>query len=718
MGAVVWLGGPGFPILAKKYGPDLLTKAGFEGDFELSGSLFSGPNIDSINLSSETSPLKSLSATNLKLRYNLLDLKDLKIDSLTADNLTVDLDLSQSAPKTEEKKEKEPSKATLEETLEKFRGIATYPEIEIGELNLHVHKGDQNFYRLQEASLAHAAQSDTFQLSPGTVTDFQDKIYQPPTAEIVWNDDSFGLTQIPLAEQLFIPDLRFQIEPILLDGNINAFGSIISFNTDVKSTITAALGETDLELDPLLEAVPAAKDATCTITELQATASGLDQEFSQWGLDLILTLDSLSYQDQQIPSTTLELQKDGLELDTTLSLDLPQQTQVVSLLTNFEAETAQAPGTAWKNSRSDVTTELLSLSAFLADIAPALNLPVPPDGWPEGQALLLANIGLKDGQPTTSRASLTFNRLDWAEAQFEKGELVVNYVDADSDIKADLIIEQSADSTLSSRASYNPKSQEYAATFSANRFDAETLQPFIRLSVGDVPLAGTITLDWQGTGALPDINTHRGKISLAQTRVTYDTQKPILLNFAAEYEGTKKVEITQLQIEQNEQLLQAKAIWDGKRVDLSDLSLSQRQREILTGRASVPLSLDMDFKKYLELREPWSVDLNIDRLDIPQTAELVGFTESLPPDFTGIVTLDLNMDGSPADPELLTNLLFEGAQRVQATAGWNGERVNVTNLLVAQKGRELVSGSASLPAVPRHRLQELPQKGRALETQT
>ena len=696
-GLLVWLNGPGFPWLANKYGPGLLQKAGFEGDLQLSGSLFSGPNIDSINLTSETSPLKTLSATNLQLRYNLLDLKNLKIESLTADNLTVDLDLGQSSPKPKEEKEKEPSKATLKETLDKFRAIATYPEIQIRELNLHVHKGDQNFYRLQEASLAHAAQSDTFNLAPGTLTDFENIAYQPPTAEITWNEDSFDLVQLPLAQDFFVPDLRFQIEPLLVEGNLNAFGSVLSIDTDAQSKITAVLGEKTLDLEPILEIVPAAKDATCEITRFEASAANLNQEFSQWALDLKLTLDNLSFQNREIPETSLELLKDGLELDTTLSIAVPEQTQVLTVFTTFAPETAQAPGTAWQNSRSDVTTELQSLGSFLAGIAPALNLPVPPDGWPEGQALLLANLGIKDGKPSNSKLSLTFNRLNWAEAQFEKGELKVDYVDSASDIKADLVIEQSATSTLTSRASFNPNSQEYAATFSAKSFDAKTLQPFIRLSLGDFPLSGNITLDWQGTGSLPDFESHRGKLSLAQTRVTIDTQSPILLNLAAEYEGTKRVEISQLEVQQNDQILRTKALWNGQRVDLSEFSFTQRERQIATGKASVPLSLDTDFKNYLTVQEPWSAQFSIDRLDILETAELVGYTEPIPPDLAGILTFNLDVSGSPANPTARTGLILEAAQRLQANAAWDGERVEVSNFSLSQDQKQLVEGTMSLP---------------------
>ena len=655
-GFLAWFNGPGFRWAAHKYGPDLLAKNGFAGDFQISGTLLKGPTIDSIDLTCGTSPLKSLSATNLQLRYNPFDLKDFKIEELTADTLTIDLDLSQSAP-SEEPAETAPAETSLSELLAKYHPLATYPKLEIRELNLHVHNGDQNFYRLQQASFSHPAQSNTFSLSPGTITDFEDKTFSPPTAEIVWSGDDFTLTSIPLSKEFSIPNLELQVEPLLLEGQVAAFGSELTLNTDLRSQVTATLGTAPLDLAPFIKLVPSAKGTAAQVTQLEATASKLDQKFSQWAIGLELVLGGCSYQGRDVPETEIAFFKDELELDTTFSFNLPNQQQQLNLLTNLDPKTAQSPSTAWKNSQSDLTTELASLSAFLEGIAPSLNLPVPPDGWPDGETLLLANINIKDGQPAASKSTLTFNRLDWAEAQFEKGELTANYIDNNSDIKANLIIEQSATSTLTSRASFLPSTQAYAATFSAKNFDAQTLQPFIRLSLGNIPLAGNITLDWQGNGALPDNTSHRGKLVLAQTRVSIDKQTPIQLNLAANYQGISRVEVTQFEIQQDDQRLATEALWNGKRIEIPNLSLIKGGQHLVAGKISAPFALNLDFKNYFTIDQPWSVDLNADRLDILGTCDLLGVPP--PEGVNGTVTLDVSIAGTPAEPSLGGKLLLE-----------------------------------------------------------
>lgn len=656
-GVVLWFSGPGFRWVAQKYGPDILAAQGFQGDFEVSGSLFSGPRIDSIDLTSDTSPLKKLSARNLKLSYRPLALKDLKIDGLTADSLTIDLDLSQSAPKEKEKEEKPPSENSLADLLAKYRPVATHPEIQIDELNLHVHKSEQNFYRLQEASLTHPSQSDTFRFSPGTVTDFEDQIFQPPEAEIVWNEEDFAFARLPLAKEFSVPALKLQVEPLQLEGRVAAYGSELSINTDLSSQATATLGTQDLDLAPFLSLSPATEGTAGKLSELKAQASKLDQDFSQWEIDLSLKVKEGQYQQRALPETVLTLNKKALELDTTLRFELPEQPQVLTLLTEFAPESPRTPATAWRNSTSDLTTELASLASFLTGIAPSLNLPVPPDGWPDGEALLLARIKLEDAQPVDSRASLTFNKLNWAEAQFEKGELTVDYVDAESDLKASLIIEQSATSKLTSRASFHPQTQAYAATFAAQTFQAESLQPFIRLSIGDLPLAGKITLDWQGSGALPDLKSHRGTLVLEQTRLSIKKQTPIQLALSAQYEGIDQVKITQLSVEQDDQRLATEASWNGQRVEIPRISLVKGSQELVTGRVSAPFSLDLDLKNYFSLGEPWSVELNADRLDIPETSDLFGFL--LPEGINGAVTLDLSVSGTPAQPSLAGKLLVD-----------------------------------------------------------
>lgn len=654
-GVLVWLNGPGFRWLAQKYGPDLLEKSGFEGDFKLSGSLWSGPNIDSINLRSETSPLKSLSATNLKLRYNPLELKDLKIKSLIADTLTIDLDLSQSSSKPKEEKQSTPN--SLSELLAKYRPIATGPELQIGELNLHVHKAEQNYYQLQQASLNHAAGDDLFVLEPGTLTDFEDKTSQPPAAHIVWNEEDFTFSQIPLAAEFAIPNLLLKVEPLLMEGRIAAFASEVDIQTNLRSEVTATLTDKALDLAPLLKMAPQAKGVEGKLTEFSLTASALDKSFDQWSLDLSLILDDNRYQDRAIPPTKLAVVKRGLEVDTTLGFELPKQRQVLQLLTTLEAHTAKNPATAWKNSSSDLTTELASLASFLEGIATPLNLPTPPDGWPDGEALLLGTVSLEDGQPAESKLSLSFNRLDWAEAQFSKGELVVNYLDANSDIKADLTIEQSVNSTLSSRASYHPKTQSYEATFAAQDFNADTLQPFIRLSVGNFPLEGTISLNWQGNGSLPDSESHRGRLSLEQTRLAIDQQTPIQLGLDANYEGLSTVHLSRLEVQQQDQRLLTEAHWNGERIEIPKLSLAKGDQQLITGRVSVPFSLDLDFANYFTLEKEWSVELNADHLDIPATSELLAVP--IPEGLQGVVTLDISVAGSPARPSMVGKVLLE-----------------------------------------------------------
>lgn len=656
LAGLAWLNGPGFRWLAHKYGPDFLAEKGFTADFKVSGSLLRGPRIDSLELSSETTPLKQLSARNLQLRYQPLELKNLKIESLTADSLTLDLDLSQSTPKPEDEEE-EPSKATLAELLAKYRPLATHPEIEIKELNVHVHKGEQNYYRLQQASLEHSSGSDAFKLEPGTVTDFEDQSFQPPSLEIAWKEESFEITRLPLAKEFSVPQLTLEVEPLFLDGQVQAYGSTLDLTTDLRSEVTARLGPEALDLAPFLALAPAPVEASGKLTRLEATASGLDREFPEWKIDLALAVDGSSYQKHTLPKMTLTAEKENLELDTNLHFEIPEQPQHIHLLTFFDAKTAQSPATAWRNSTSDLTTELASLASFLSGIAPSFNLPTPPDGWPDGEALLLANLSMKDGQPADSQASVTFNELNWAEARFQKGEFVVNYVDSESDIKVDLEIEQSADSSLLSRASFHPVTQAYAATFSAENFHADTLQPFIRLSVGDVPLAGNITLNWQGSGALPDSSSHRGKLTLAQTRVSIDKQTPIQLNLDANYEGISNVNLSNFSIQQDDQRLTTSATWNGKRINIPSLSLIKSGQPLMTGSISAPFSLDTDFTNYFTLEENWSVDLNADRLDLPETGDLLGLP--LPEGLKGALTLDIQVAGSPANPSLAGKLLLD-----------------------------------------------------------
>jgi len=86
VGALLWLNGPGFRWLAHKYGPGFFTEAGFENEFKISGTLWKGPVIEELSLSSTTSPLKSLQAEGLTLNYHPLRLKEMIVDGISADS--------------------------------------------------------------------------------------------------------------------------------------------------------------------------------------------------------------------------------------------------------------------------------------------------------------------------------------------------------------------------------------------------------------------------------------------------------------------------------------------------------------------------------------------------------------------------------------------------------------------------------------------------------
>ena len=656
-GVLVWLNGPGYRWLAHKYGPEFLAEKGFQADFQLSGTLWNGPTIERLSLSSETSPLKSLTAENLRLRYNVFELRDLKIDAITADTLTLDLDLAQSAPK-EEQEEKEPtSTEAISEQLAKYRQIATHPEISIAALNVHVHKGEENYYKLTEGSFAHAQDSADFELDTGTVTDFENKDFTSPPTKLAWGEETFALTNLPLIKECAASDLIFKIDPLFLEGHLNAFDSQFTFKTDLTGNIEAELGEQAFDLTPFLALSQSTEKASGKMTEFKADIVRLDQEFSQWAVEITLTLEDKIYQNRVLPPTTFTVSKNDLELETTLTIEIPEHPQTFYLLTEFDPKTAQSAATAWENSSSSLTTELSSLSGFFKGVAPALHLPVPPDGWPDGETLLLASLNIQDAELSNSSASLSFNRINWGSSTFEKGELVIDFVDWDSDLKATLDIEQSPTSTLTSRASFNPESQDYAATFSANNFDAQAIQPFINLSIGELPLAGTITLDWQGTGSLADIESNRGKLALTQTRLSIDQQSPIQFNLEGEYEGLNQVDLSHLGLKQGDQQLSLSANWNGERVNVPKLSLVKEEQELATGSLSVPYSLGTDPKQYFSIQKPIAIDLKATELNIPETADLLGIP--IPEGLGGILSLDVNIAGSPAVPTLGGKVLVE-----------------------------------------------------------
>lgn len=647
---LLWITGPGLNWVAQKYLPDLLEKAGFEGEVAFSGSLLTGPTIERLSLQSETSPLKSLQARNLTLDYSLKDLLSKKVDAVTADSLTLDLDLAQTDPNAEPKPEKEPSDKTLAETLDGLRDLVRHPRIAIADLNVHLHKGEQNFYKIANGSLNHPAGGADFLLDVGTLTDFQDQVTTPPITTLSWLEEEFRIASLPLAEDLSIPVLTLNIEPLLADGRVRVFGSDLEMESDLRSRASTRLLKGPIALEPFFALVPDLENYEAALSTLSVDAAGIDQDFSKWKIDFDLGIEKLVVDGREVPRTDLTIQKEDLAMRTVLAFQLPEQSPALEVDTTFAAATADSPQEAWKNSSSQIVTEFSSLGRLLEGLQPLLQLPTPPDGWPQGRAQLDAQLNLREGNPVDSTVALSFEQLNWAEARLRDGSLRVRYPDAESPLEAELTIAQSEKSTLTSQATYDLETQGYDANFEVNSFDASALAPFIRLSAGDIPLSGVINLAWQGQGSLKDASSHQGALSLSRTRLAVQKQPEVVLNLQAQYEGLEQIELTKLEAFQQDQRLLTEMNWDGERVEVPSITISKAGRNLLSGELSIPYRVGQEPADYFSNEESWSLKLNADRLNIPETGQL--FALPIPEGLQGVITVDTTIAGSPARPSL------------------------------------------------------------------
>ncbi|MDP0492374.1 MAG: translocation/assembly module TamB domain-containing protein [Verrucomicrobiota bacterium JB023] len=687
---ILWLGGPGFRWIANTYGPGFLEKAGFEADFEISGSLWSGPLIESLELSSETSPLKSLQAENLQLDYDLLELKDLKLNSLTADSLVIDLDLSQSSPKEEE----EPKESTpLPELLEKYRGIALHPEIQVRSLDLHIHRAEENYYRLEQASLAHAAGSDTITLDHGTLTDFQNKVSQPPDASITWTEGQFDIASFTAARDVSIESLAAQYQPAYAaDGTIRLMDSLLQIQSDGATFARATLANPPLALEPFYQFLPEPPPLTTRLNALQAEIRNFKEPFANWEAALSLGLEATEWQSRGLPDLQVELQKQGLTANSNLVFSLSDEPVTLAILAQLPADLIES-SSAWQKLSFDLEAGIPSVDSLLTTLQPHFDLSPPDDGWPSGATSLTATVALAEEGlgPTDARLDLT--NLNWGEADFPRGELNLALDSLDSPVEATLRLEQDEDSFLRAEATYQQESQTYQGVIEAERFLADALQPFIGLANPDLSLSGTISLDWEGSGSLQEQDSHQGALTVEETRLVVQDQPPVSIDLRGSYNGLSRVTIPTLELSQTDQRFTGSLSWDGQRLDVPRLAIDKAGQEILTGKASLPLDPDqLDPEAYLAQTEAWNLELTANRLNIPETAAL--FALPVPEGLDGIVSVETRVTGSPAQPSLdgrlqLNDATYESVSQLPPTDA---------SLSWATAGKSLTIGGTITPA--------------------
>ena len=138
---LAWLSGPGIRWLGPKIASHFLSKAGFEGSFELGGNLLGGLEIKQIDLAGD-SKLSVVQAGSIRPLYQFSKLVKGQVDGVEIDGLHLELQLdAEGTPKDKEPEKEDKGPADLRklvETIRSVRGKVLPATVKLDDLSLDV----------------------------------------------------------------------------------------------------------------------------------------------------------------------------------------------------------------------------------------------------------------------------------------------------------------------------------------------------------------------------------------------------------------------------------------------------------------------------------------------------------------------------------------------------------------------------------------------------
>jgi autotransporter translocation and assembly factor TamB len=172
--------------------------------------------------------------------------------------------------------------------------------------------------------------------------------------------------------------------------------------------------------------------------------------------------------------------------------------------------------------------------------------------------------------------------------------------------------------------------------------DLATLKPLLAASGNKGELAGSLTMNWQGSGSLSNL-TKNGSLKLALNNGRFGDQKGLQANVDATY-SPAGLEMPTMYLASDQMDLQAVASAKGKTLEISKIQLDQGKAKYATGSITMPFTWS-----HVGTNEPLfpsdgevSGTFQSENLDLKKMFENFGMT----PAATGMVSLKFDASGT------------------------------------------------------------------------
>lgn len=642
LAALLWLNGPGIRWLAPMIAQNYLSKAGFEGSFELKGSLTGGIEIRDLELTSDAT-LASLRVDRIQPIYQFRELWNRRLGGIEIENAHAEIRLGVEGGEEAEERPSQPlDTAALVKTIRSVREQVLPTAISLKQISLDVTQEGERFISLAPSSLSHASGASEFILDLGAITDAQGREWPAQESHITWNADDLLIDRIDPLPGLGIRDLVVKTPE---SGEVSAETRLLvedaTFVAEVSpgfSSVRLDLREGRLPSGRIAERYDMELPASGELTSLSVNVDNLQPDPMAATGAVRLLLENIESGEWKVPelSVDVELESDRASITATGQ----------ALGTGFNIEAAgpvqRVDGTlrpgdiGGRFNVAEVSKIIDALPDKIKVIDPAA--PVPPSMVDGG-----FRVTFSDLTPSSADVNLVLKPSDPALVS----SLAVNALwQPDAPVNADLQLEG-----IKVEGEYDISASTYKARVSLEEFKSARIDPWLAVFGASTQGAVKMSAVWTGGGNLKE-GTHRGDLTLASLEYAKEGVPPIQASGDITYNWPASFDAKDLVIQTRDQTLAADARMAEGFLELSKLQWKDGETEMASGTARLPVP--EDFSKWQEMiandKRPVEVSVDSKVLSLSLLSDWIPAANQLDPQSTGQVSIKVG--GNYAQPEI------------------------------------------------------------------
>lgn len=643
---LVVLDGPGWRWIAGRATGWYFPKLGLAGTVNFAGRLSGGEILlEGVKLDG-TGALQQVDLDRLVLRYRPSRVIHGELEAVEVSGVKAVIDLDKPWPQQDDKPKEKTDLTKLGETLRKVRAKVVPIAAEISDVKVEINRGKETVFHLATADLEHGGGADDFRLKLGEMAFPGGKTLPAQETTLRWTEESLRLDRADLMPGLGLRDVNAELPA----------GKLPEFSGDVlvKSARFAAAGtlehatvrlaEGSLTTQEVAELIAKELPAEGRLTALQVEADGFQGGLETLGAKASARLESIAYEDWQVP--VLELKTELAGTRATLDANLEALDSPVTLAARADLKR----GATLEIEKVDADFTVPQAGSVLTHLRERYVKPAP----------------VAEGEPPAIPAPVPVSNLAGkANATFEGGRIAGATVDAKlspADPAAVTAIalngawkpQGSIASTvvvdgLRADATIDPTAKRYGGKAAFQAFTPDRLRAWLLAFGVKVPPGMTLDGAWQGGGPLGGANGHEGKAEIAKFSWTEMNGGPLEAGGSVDYAWPTRLEVRGLHAVQGAQKINADVRLQDRVLVLQPLSWTDGADVLVEGKATVPVPENpADWKNLLKETRPLALDFETRELALSRLHAFlpasVRFTEKA----RGQVVL--HVSGTPAEP--------------------------------------------------------------------